>query len=90
MFLLLFHIKTLRAFLIDSIKLRFLMLKSRKTVSVLVRYGSRFYEKLALKQQNGKIYIAVEFALLRKRSQKYGTVTVGYGTVRYGTDTVDG
>ena len=48
----LFHIKTLRAFLIDSIKLMFLMLKSRKTVSVLVRYGSRFYEKLAFKREH--------------------------------------
>jgi hypothetical protein len=44
-----------RAFLIDSIKLRFLMVKSRKTVRVLERYGSRLYEKLAFKWQNGKI-----------------------------------
>jgi hypothetical protein len=59
LFLMLFHIKmhrvTVRAFLIDSIKLRFKMLKSRKTVRVLVRYGSRLYEKLAFKRQNGKI-----------------------------------
>jgi hypothetical protein len=74
------------------------MLKSRKTVSVLVRYGSRFYENLALKRQNGNIYIAVEFALLSKnhgkRSKKYGTLydqnslsrkMVQNGTVRYGT-----
>ena len=48
-----FHIKThrgtVRAFLINSIKIRFLMLKSRKTESVLVRYGSRLNEELALK-----------------------------------------
>jgi hypothetical protein len=31
-----------------------------------VWYGSRFYEKLPFKRQNGKIYIALEFALLRK------------------------
>jgi hypothetical protein len=74
------------------------MLKSRKTVSVLVRYGSRFYEKLAFKRQNGKI---VEFTLLSKnhgkRSKKYGTLRgrpkrslAENGTLRYGTDTVDG
>jgi hypothetical protein len=48
-----FHIKTHRgtvgAFLTNSIKIRFLMLKSRKTASVLVRYGSGLNEKLALK-----------------------------------------
>ena len=51
-----FHIKThrgtVRAFLMNSIKIRFLMLKSRKTVRVLVRYGSRLYEKLALKREH--------------------------------------
>jgi opacity protein-like surface antigen len=96
----LFHIKTHRGtvgdFLINSIKIRFLMLKSRKTVSVLVRDGSRLNEKLAFKRQNSKF--AVDFALLRKnhgkRSKKYGTLcgrhkrssreTVGYVTVRYG------
>jgi hypothetical protein len=64
----------------------------------LVRYGSRFYEKLAFKRQNGKISIAVEFALLsknhRKRSQKYtvccpvdqnGASRKTVGTVRYYT-----
>jgi hypothetical protein len=55
----LFHLEmhrgTVRAFLIDSIKLSFLMLKSRKMVLVLVRYGSRLNEKLAFKRQNGKI-----------------------------------
>jgi hypothetical protein len=72
------------------------MLKSRKTASVLARYGLRFYEKLAFKRQNGKIYIAVEFALLSKnhgkRSQKYGTLCgrpkrslAENGRVRYGT-----
>ena len=59
LFLLIFHIKTLRrtvrAFLVNSGKLRFLMLKSRKTASVLVRLGSRLNEKLAFKRQNGKI-----------------------------------
>jgi hypothetical protein len=44
-----------RAFLINSIKIRFLMLKSRKTVRVLVRYGSRLDEKLAFKRKNVKI-----------------------------------
>jgi hypothetical protein len=52
------------------------MLKSRKTVSVLVRDGSRLNEKLAFKRQNSKF--AVDFALLRKnhgkRSKKYGTM----------------
>jgi hypothetical protein len=59
---LLFSIRTfftlpvsLRIFLINSVKLRFLMLKSRKTVLVLVRDGSRFYEKLAFKRPNGNI-----------------------------------
>ena len=95
-----FHIKThrgtVRAFLIDSIKLRFLMLKSRETASVLVRYVSRFYDKLAFKRQNGNIYFAVEFALLSKnhgkRSKKYGTLCgrpkrslAENGRVRYGT-----
>jgi hypothetical protein len=72
------------------------MLKSRKTVSVLVRYGSRFYEKLAFKQQNGNIQFAVEFALLSKnhgkRSQKYSTLCgrpkrslAENGMVRYDT-----
>jgi hypothetical protein len=67
----------------------------------LVRYGSRFYEKLAFKRQNDNILIAEEFALLRKnhekRSKKYGTLcgrpkrslaengTLRYATVRYGT-----
>jgi len=53
-FLMIFRIKThrgtVRAFLINSIKIRFLMLKSRKTVSGLVRYGSRLKEKLASKR----------------------------------------
>jgi hypothetical protein len=31
------------------------MLKSRKTVCVLVRYGSHFYEKSAFKRENGNL-----------------------------------
>ena len=93
-----FHIKThsgtIRAFLINSIKISFLMLKLRKTARVLVRNVSRFFEILASKRQNDEILI-VEIVLLRenhgKRSKKYGTLcgrlgpsrkTVGYGTVR--------
>jgi hypothetical protein len=92
----LLHIKTLRctvrAFLINSIKLRFLMLKLRKTVIVLARYGSRLNEKLPFKRQNGQIYIAVEFALLQKITenvQKSIAVDLNgpsWKTVRYGHD----
>ncbi len=57
LFLMIFktHRGTVRAFLIYFTKIRFLMLKSRKTVSVLVRYGSRLNEKFALKRWNGNI-----------------------------------
>jgi hypothetical protein len=34
----------------------FITIKQRKTASVLVRYGSRLYKKLAFKQQNGRMH----------------------------------
>jgi hypothetical protein len=56
MILMIFHIKrhrgAVRAYLISSIKISFLMLNSRKTVSVFSRYGSRLNEKLASKRQH--------------------------------------
>jgi hypothetical protein len=76
-----------RVFLINSVKLRFLMLESRKTVRVLVQYALK--RKISVKTGTFK------FALLRKnhvkRSKKYGTLcgrlerSLRSGTLRYST-----
>jgi hypothetical protein len=71
------------------------MLKSRKTVRVLVRYGSRFYEKLVFKRQNlnrgrfrafkqksRKTVIKVRYATLCGRPKRS---LAENGRVRYGT-----
>ena len=87
------HRGTVRAFLITSMKSRFLILKSRKTVRVLLRFGSRFYEKLAFTWQylnRGRVRAFTKKS--RKTDQKlYGTLCgqpkrslTENGRVRYG------
>jgi hypothetical protein len=70
LFLILFHIKTLRstvcAFPINSIKISFLVLKSRKTISELARFVLKRKMTSYLNGKMGKFKIAKEFALLRK------------------------
>ena len=89
-----FHIKThrgtVRAFLINSIKIRFLVLKLRKTVSVLVRFALK--RKISVKTvklehlNRGRVRA---FKLKSRKTDKKVRYAVRK-TVGYGTDTVDG